>query len=121
LTIRPSQAVELDHAVDELLAGKRPVVEPTIRPLLDAAALVRAALPPIPGADRFESRLLTRLAREPESRAAAARRQLAQAAAWRPGRAVAAGAVSSAALGITVTVVAVWRSRRHAAAARMGS
>jgi hypothetical protein len=34
---------------------------------------------------------------------------------------MAAGAVSSAALGITVTVVAVWRSRRHSAAARMGN
>jgi len=30
-----------------------------------------------------------------------------------PGRLIAAGAVSSAAVGVTVTAVAVWRMRRH--------
>ncbi|HET7520627.1 MAG TPA: hypothetical protein VFK61_03700, partial [Candidatus Limnocylindria bacterium] len=119
LTIRLSAAEQLDHAVERLLAGERPVVDSSMRPLLEAATLVRAALPPIPGGPGFEARLLSRLAGR-QRPVDVARRGVRRVAGWRPGRMVAAGAVSSAAVGVTVTAYAVWRSRRHAAA-RAGS
>lgn len=119
LTIRLSAAEQLDHAVERLLAGEQPTVDSSMRPLVEAATLVRAALPPIPGAQAFEARVLARLAGR-QRPVDAARRRVRRVAAWRPGRAVAAGAVSSAAIGVTVTAYAVWRSRRQAAA-RAGS
>lgn len=112
-----SQAERLDHALDQLLAGSRPAADRAIAPLLDAADLVRAAMPPIPVADAFEARLRGRFGRDRGVTAAVdtlqrfARRELRN-----PGRILAAGAVSSAAVGMTVTAFAVWRSRRHAAA-----
>lgn len=111
-----SPAERLDHAVDVLLAGGRPPRDPALHPLLETAAIVRAALPPIPGGQGFEARLLTRLthaggvASAVGALEAFARRELRH-----PARILAAGAVSSAAVGVTVTAVAVWRSRRHAA------
>jgi hypothetical protein len=116
-----SPAERLDHAVDVLLAGGHPPRDAAILPLLETAAVVRAALPPIPGGREFEARLLTRLTRA--SRAAGAvgalgsfaRRELRN-----PARILAAGAVSSAAVGVTVTAVAVWRSRRHAVGSSAG-
>ena len=112
-----SQADRLDHAVDELLAGSRPITDRSIAPLLDAAALVRAAMPPIPAADEFESRLLGRIA-EPGRLPSAveALEKLARRELRNPGRLLTAGAVSSAAVGVTVTAMVVWRSRRHSAA-----
>jgi hypothetical protein len=85
-------------------------------PLLEAAALVRAALPPIPGGDALDARLMAQITQRRRFDAAVealesfARRELRH-----PGRVIAAGAVSSAAVGVTVTAVAVWRSRRHGA------
>lgn len=111
-----SPAERLDHAVDALLAGgRRPPQDAAIRSLLETAAVVRAALPPIPSGRGFEARLLARLAHAGRVAAAVgaleafARRELRH-----PVRILAAGAVSSAAVGVTVTAVAVWRSRRHA-------
>jgi hypothetical protein len=112
-----SPAERLDHAVDVMLAGGRPPREAAIRPLLEAAQVVRAALPPIPSGRRFEARLLSRLEHAGSVAGAVgafeafARRELRH-----PGRILAAGALSSAAVGLTVTAVAVWRSRRHGAA-----
>jgi hypothetical protein len=97
-----SQAERLDRAVDQLLAGSRPAADPSIEPLLDAAALVRAAIPPIPAAETFESRVLGRIAvtrRTPS--AVGALERIARRELRHPGRIIAAGAV--------------WRSRRHAA------
>jgi hypothetical protein len=109
-----SPAERLDHAVDVLLAGGRPPRDPAMQPLLETAAILRAALPPIPGSRAFDARLLARLthaggvASAVGALEAFARRELRH-----PARILAAGAVSSAAVGVTVTAVAVWRSRRH--------
>jgi hypothetical protein len=114
-----SRAERLDVAVEQLLAGERPLPDPALGNLLEVAARVRAALPPIPSGPRFEERLWSRLAQAGAGSGVAgavgaveafARRELRH-----PGRILAAGAVSSAAVGVTVTAVAVWRSRRHAA------
>jgi hypothetical protein len=96
----------LDEAVDHVLAGERPVVEAELRPLLDVAVRVADALRPLPAGRRFEAELAHRLSGDP--------------ARWRvpreivtPGRLIAAGALSSAAVGVTVTAYAVWRSSRR--------
>jgi hypothetical protein len=116
-----SPAERLDHAVDLLLAGDRPPRDAAIDPLPETAAVVRAALPPIPAGRGFEARLLTRLTNAGGVGGAVgaveafARRELRH-----PARILAAGALSSAAVGVTVTAVAVWRSRRHAVGSSAG-
>ena len=106
----------LDAAVESMLAGGRPAVEPELRPMLDTASLLADALRPVPAAAPFEAQLAERLAGGRVRRAtggitAFTRRELA-----RPGRLLAAGAFSSVAVGATVTAYAVWRSaRRHQA------
>ncbi|HEX9634832.1 MAG TPA: hypothetical protein VGB34_05030 [Candidatus Limnocylindria bacterium] len=116
----PTPAQRLDEAIDRILAGDRPVVEPELRPLVDAATLLTSALPPLPAGSRFEARVAARLAAStPLARAAEAVGAIARRELRHPGRLIAAGAVSSAAVGVTVTALAVWRtSRRHGAAAR---
>jgi hypothetical protein len=104
----------LEDAVEALLGGAQPHIEPALRPLLDAAGLTADALPPIPAGPQFEALLAARLAREGLLRRAAdavsalARRELAH-----RGRLIAAGAVSTAAVGFTVTALAMRRSGRH--------
>lgn len=117
-----SPAERLDHAVEQLLAGGRPQGDATLASLLEAASLVRAALPPLPGGERFEERLLGRLTHAGGmSGAAGALQAFALRELRHPGRILAAGAVSSAAVGVTVTALAVWRSRRTAVlSARVG-
>jgi hypothetical protein len=61
--ITRSPAERLDEAVDGILSGAAPAVEPELRPLVDAASLLRAALPPLPAGERFEARLASRLLR----------------------------------------------------------
>jgi hypothetical protein len=105
----------LDEAVESLLAGARPTIEPDLRPLLETAAALSHALRPVPAAAPFEERLAGRLAAGRVGRAtggiaAFTRRELA-----RPGRLLAAGAFSSVAVGATVTAYAVWRSTRRQA------
>jgi hypothetical protein len=110
-----SQAERLEHAVEQLMAGDRPVADGAMAPLLETAALVRAALPPVPSGEALDARLLAQITQRRRVNVAVdaleafARRELRH-----PGRLIAAGAVSSAAVGMTVTAVAVWRSRRHA-------
>jgi hypothetical protein len=112
-----SQAERLDLAVDELLAGSRPHGDRSLAPLLDAAALVREAMPPIPAGSRFESRVLGRLEDGGGmASAVGALERMARRELRHPVRILAAGAVSSAAVGVTVTAFAVWRSRRQAPA-----
>lgn len=110
----------LDDAVDSLLAGERPVVELEMRPLLTVAGLAVDALPPIPAGTRFEAELGARLAHHgPVHRAADAFSMLARRELAHPVRLLAAGAVSTAAVGMTVTAVALWRSGRlHPAGSR---
>ena len=102
----PTPAERLDAAVDSILIGARAYGDT----LSDVAALVHAALPPIPPAAGFEARLAGRLSgvgMRQRLRAAmvASRRELT------PVRLLAAGALSSAAVG--VTVFAVWRTGRR--------
>jgi hypothetical protein len=109
-----SPAERLDVALDQLLAGGRPRADGSITPLLDAAALVREAMPPIPAGSRFDSRMLGRL--EDRGRVTGAVEALGRAALRElrhPARILAAGAVSTAAVGVTVTAVAFWRWRRQ--------
>jgi hypothetical protein len=116
-----SPAERLDHAVDVLLAGGRSPRDADLRPLLETATAIRSALPPIPAGRGFEVRLLSRLTQAGGMAGAVgaleafARRELRH-----PARILAAGAVSSAAVGVTVTAVAVWRSRRHAVGSSAG-
>jgi len=111
-------AERLDAAVDEVLAGHHPPVSPELAPLVDAASLLRSALPPLPAGTRFEARLASRLT-APRSVAHvvsavsdATRRELRH-----PARLLITGALSSAAVGLGFTVVAIRRlARRHAEA-----
>jgi hypothetical protein len=106
-------AARLDGAVDQLLGGASPAVaaanvDSSIRPLVEMAALVRAALPALPVSPGFEDRLAARLAGAVASR---------DALAWavrHPGRLIVTGAVGSA-VGVGVTAYAVWRSSRRGA------
>jgi hypothetical protein len=114
----PSAAERLDRAVDGVLDGLSPSVasatagiEPSVRPLVALAAALRATLTPPPAAPRFEARLGTRLATPgtaPDPVAWALRH---------PGRLIVSGALGSA-VGVGVTVYAVWRSGRRASGAR---
>ncbi|MGH2456787.1 MAG: hypothetical protein ACRDHD_11100 [Candidatus Limnocylindria bacterium] len=106
-------ADRLDEAVDHVLRGSGDPVAGDLRPLVEAAALVHAALPPIPAGERFERRLAARLRRPgPVERARQALSGLTRDQLRNPRRLLAAGAVSSAA--VTVTALALWRtSRRH--------
>ncbi len=106
----------LDAAVESLLSGLRPAVEPELRPMLEVSAVLADALRPVPAAARFEAQLAERLAvgrmrRATHGITAFTRRELA-----RPGRLLAAGAFSSVAVGATVTAYAVWRSIRRSQA-----
>jgi hypothetical protein len=111
-------AERLDEAVDRLLTGRQPAVGPELAPLVDAASVVRSALGPLPAGSRFEARLASRLAAHGgvgqivAAIGDATRRELRH-----PGRILITGAVSSAAVGVGVTVLALRRSaRRHAGA-----
>ena len=112
MTTRPTKAERLDRAVDELLLGAPAGVAAASvglavddRPLLEAAATLRALLAPSLVGARFESRLGARLSTVPTSP-------------WilrHPGRLIVTGAVGSA-VGVGVTAFAVWRSTRRSAA-----
>lgn len=111
-----TSAERLDLALDELLTGDRAAVPPDLRPLLETATKVRAALPPLPVGVRFEERLGARLGQGSGLAGglavigALARHELRH-----PSRLVVTGAVSSAALGLGLTAIVVWRgARRHA-------
>jgi hypothetical protein len=100
----------LDEAVESLLAGDRPTVDAELRPLLGVAARLTDTLRPVPPGRGFEAQLARRLSGDGAVLRAARELGLT----GRPGRLLAAGALSSAALGVTVTAFAMWRStRRH--------
>lgn len=111
-----TRAERLDSALDDLLAGSRSRVEADLRPLVELASLVRAALPPLPAASRFEERLAARLVEPPRLAQAIAtigsrtRQELRH-----PWRLLLTGAVSSAAVGVGVTALMLWRGSRRAA------
>ena len=109
MTSQPSRAERLDRAVDEVIAGATPGIaaasvglDVTDRPLVRAAAALRAALDSPLVAPRFEARLGARLAGAADPP-------------WilrHPGRLIVTGAVGSA-VGVGVTAYAVWRSSRR--------
>lgn len=90
---------------------------PELAPLVDAASVVRSALGPLQAGSRFEARLASRLTSHGlvgdfvAAIGDATRRELRH-----PGRILITGAVSSAAVGVGVTLLAMRRvARRHAA------
>ena len=91
---------------------------PELAPLVDAASVVRSALGPLPAGSRFEARLAARLASHgPVGDLVAAIGDATRRELRHPGRILLTGAVSSAAVGLGVTLVALRRgARRHAAA-----
>ena len=109
MTERSTPAERLDRAIDALLAGSPPPAAAAVggvtdadRPLVRAAATLRAALATSLAAPRFEARLGARLA----GAAAGGPPWLLR----HPGRLIVTGAVGSA-VGVGVTAYAVWRSR----------
>ncbi|MGH2445834.1 MAG: hypothetical protein ACRDGD_07325 [Candidatus Limnocylindria bacterium] len=115
---QPSPAERLDRAIGGILDGEPSSVaaagvDQPMRPLVDLASALRAALAPPPVGSRFEARLQSRLAAGSEWR---------DPVAWamrHPGRLLVTGAVGSAAVGVTVTALAVWRSSRRGASHRL--
>ncbi|MGQ0608050.1 MAG: hypothetical protein ACT4OQ_06290 [Chloroflexota bacterium] len=111
-----SAAERLDRAVDGILDGHSPQiaaatagVDGASRPLVQLASDLRATLVPPPVGTRYAARLGARLATQP----------LRDPVAWarrHPGRLIVTGAVGSA-VGVGVTVYAVWRSSRRASGA----
>jgi hypothetical protein len=95
------------------------VVSPELAPLVDAASLVRSALAPLPAGTRFEARLALRLARPGTvARVVAGVGDAGRRGLRHHARLLLTGALSSAAVGIGLTVIAMRRgSRRHAEAA----
>jgi hypothetical protein len=112
-----SAAERLDDAVDRLLSDQHPGVDAELIPLVDTASLLRDALPLVPTGHAFESRLGTRLTHPSRIASAVAaigeatRRELRH-----PSRLLVTGAVSSAAVGVSITALVVWRgTHRHVA------
>ena len=111
-------AERLDEAVDRLLTGRQPAVGPELAPLVDAASVLRSALAPLPAGTRFEERLASRLASGgPVAQIVASLGEATRRELHHPGRILITGAISTAALGVGFTVLAMRRvSRRHAGA-----
>ena len=109
-------ADRLDEAVDAILAGEPPRPDPALAAASATAERLRDALAPIPAGPQFEAALGERLI--DGGLGGRALRAVSTAAHH---RLVAAGAVSSAAVGVGVTAYAVWRtSRRHTAHRPLG-
>jgi len=95
-------------------------VSPELAPLVDAASLLRSALGPLPAGTRFEARLASRLATpSPMAQIVASVSEATRRELHHPARILITGALSSAAVGVGFTVLAIRRaSRRQAEAAR---
>jgi hypothetical protein len=116
MPIERTLADRLDEAVDAILAGERPRPDPPLAAASAAAERLRNALAPVPAGPRFEAALADRLI--DGGLGGRALRAVTTAAHH---RLVAAGAVSSAAVGVGVTAYAMWRtSRRHTAHRPLG-
>lgn len=115
-----SPAERLDEALDRLLSDLHPGVDAELMPLMDTATRLREALPLVPTGHAFESRLGARLTHPGRMTSAVSavaaigertRRELRH-----PSRLLVTGAVSSAAVGVSITALIVWRgTHRHAA------
>ncbi len=102
-------ADRLDEAIDALLAGERAPVDTQLRPALTAAELLRSTLTPVPPGTRFQLALAERI-----HAPGLGERALRAVTGSVRGRLIAAGAVSSAAVGVGVTAYAVWRTTHRA-------
>ena len=108
MPIERTPADRLDRAVEALLAGERVTPDASLRPALTVAERLRTTLTPIPPGARFQAALAGRI------HAPTFGERTLRAVNTTKGRLIAAGAVSSAAVGVGVTAYAVWRtSRRH--------
>lgn len=111
MTMHSSAAERLERAVDAVLDGQPSAsiaVDAALRPLVEAASVLRSALTPPPVSAGFEARLGARLAE-----AGSLRRRMRTLRG--PGRLLITGAaVGSAAVGVGVTAYAVWRGGRRA-------
>lgn len=119
MTLPSSAAEQLDRAVDRVVAGGAPgaALDAGLRPLVEVAGMLRAALVPVPASAGFESRLAARLAHGPQplSDGMRAVEELLRRQLRHPARLLLTGAVSSAALGVGVTAYALWRGSRRPA------
>ena len=88
-------------AIDALLAGERPRTDPELRPPLAMAERLRTTLTPVLPGVRFQAALAERIHGGGTLRAVTGTTR---------GRLIAAGAFSSAAVGVGVTAYAVWRT-----------
>ena len=125
MTLPPRASTEpparrLDRAVDALLTDGRAVVDPSLRPLIEAAAAIRAALPLLHPGVFFEQRVARRLAAPRTSWLSLQLVPLAPSALRARGvipqhRLLITGAFGSAAVGVAgATAYVVWRAnRRH--------
>ena len=111
-----TDARAIDAAVDAVIAGRPPIVERRLRPLVEVAATIRAALPLLPTGAVFNERLARRL-HETSARSAAGigPGPLGLPRAWAGIRShprlLVVGAVGSAAVSVAgVTAIAVWRA-----------
>lgn len=96
------------------------MVGPELAPLVEAATLLRSALAPLPAGTRFEARLASRLAAPgPVAQIVAAVGEATRRELHHPGRILITGAVSSAAVGVGFTFLAIRRvARRQTEAGR---
>jgi hypothetical protein len=107
MPIDRTPADRLDEAIDALLADDRaPRVDAALRPALAVAELLRTTLTPVMPGARFQAALAERIHGGGTLRAVAGTTR---------GRLLAAGAVSSAAVGVGVTAYAMWRTSRRQA------
>ncbi|MEO8246487.1 MAG: hypothetical protein ABI622_05125 [Chloroflexota bacterium] len=108
MPIDRTPADRLDAAVDALLAGERAPGDAGLRAAISVAELLRTTLTPIPPGARFQAALGERI-----HGARFGERTLRAVTGTTRGRLIAAGAVSSAAVGVGVTAFAVWRTSRR--------
>jgi hypothetical protein len=112
-----SPAERLDEALDRLLSDQHPGADTELMPLVRTASRLREALPLVPTGHAFESRLGARLTHPGRiTSAVAAIGEMTRRELRHPSRLLVTGAVSSAAVGVSITALVVWRgTHRHAA------
>ena len=110
-------AERLDEAVERLLSDERLSVDTELLPLVDTASRVRQALRLLPTGHRFEAKLAARLAHpNPIASAVATIGDVTRRELRHPSRLLVTSAVSSAAVGVGITALVMWRgTRRHVA------
>lgn len=109
-------AGRVDRAVEALLSGRPAVVEPSLRDVVAAAAVVRAAHPLLPPGTAFEERVAERLRQHSRLAGAAVLPRALAGIRSHPRLLAAAGSAAVSVAG--VTAFAVWRAAHSGRAAR---